>query len=200
MKSIRNRLSTGCIFLGTALLAAALGLFIRNQGQAKLAGETADAALLAVREAIREKQSGSGVGESGNPAFYDTQASEEDEYAGYLTIPALGLELPVMADWDYPRLKVSPCRYYGSPQTEDMVIAAHNYPRHFGRLSKLEKGDEIIFTDMDGIEWHYKVIVTDVLSPIAVEEMTEAGYDLTLFTCTYGGASRVTVRCERTET
>lgn len=41
--------------------------------------------------------------------------------------------------------------------------------------------------------------VVDVLAPEAVEEMKDAGNDLTLFTCTYGGASRVTVRCMLSE-
>ena len=38
-----------------------------------------------------------------------------------------------------------------------------------------------------------------VVSFTAVEEMTAGEYDLTLFTCTYGGQSRVTVRCDREE-
>lgn len=112
-----------------------------------------------------------------------------------MRIPALELELPVMAQWSYPRLKIAPCRYYGSAAENNLVIAAHNYPRHFGGLSKLEKGDEVYFTDMEGTVWRYQVEAVDVLAPEAVEEMTDAEYGLTLFTCTYGGASRVTVRC-----
>lgn len=52
---------------------------------------------------------------------------------------------------------------------------------------------------MDGMVYTYTVTVVDVLSPSAVEDMTSGDYDLTLFTCTYGGASRVTVRCDRVE-
>ena len=37
----------------------------------------------------------------------------------------------------------------------------------------------------------------EILQPTAVEEMTSGDYDLTLFTCTYGGATRFTVRCLR---
>ena len=33
-----------------------------------------------------------------------------NEYIGYLTIPALGLELPVMAELDSARLETAPCR------------------------------------------------------------------------------------------
>ena len=35
------------------------------------------------------------------------------------------------------------------------------------------------------------------LRPTAVKEMTSGDWDLTLFTCTVGGQSRVTVRCEK---
>jgi sortase A len=35
----------------------------------------------------------------------------------------------------------------------------------------------------------------EILSPFAVEEMTSGDWDMTLFTCTVGGQSRVTVRC-----
>lgn len=85
--------------------------------------------------------------------------------------------------WDYTRLKLAPCRYTGSVKTGSMVIAAHNYARHFGRLFQLLPGDRVLLTEM--------------LAPTQIEEMTGGDYSLTLFTCTYGGQSRVTVRCDR---
>ena len=74
---------------------------------------------------------------------------------------------------------------------------AHNYDRHFGPVSELKIGDPVSFTDINGITYQYEVMAIEVLSPYAVEEMTSGEYDLTLFTCTYGGKSRVTVRCDR---
>lgn len=79
------------------------------------------------------------------------------DYIGCLTIPSLDLELPVMSDWDYTRLKIAPCLYYGSLETDNMVIAAHNYDCHFGRLSQLNIGDEIIFTYMNSVVCRYRV-------------------------------------------
>lgn len=58
-------------------------------------------------------------------------------YIGYISIPALGMELPVMSDWSYPQLNISPCRYAGSTKTDDLVIAGHNYTRHFGGIKNL---------------------------------------------------------------
>ena len=118
-------------------------------------------------------------------------------YIGYLSIPALDLELPIMSDWSYPQLKIAPCRYNGSVRGEDLVLMAHNYKSHFGRLSQLNIGDSISFTDMDGVTTSYKVVAKDILEPTAVEEITDGAFDLTLFTCTYGGATRVTVYCDK---
>ena len=117
-------------------------------------------------------------------------------YIGYISIPSIRMELPVMSDWSYPKLKIAPCRYNGSIRGEDLVLMAHNYKSHFGLISKLKIGDEVFFADMDGNTTAYEVVGKDVLDPTAVEVMTSGEYDLTLFTCTYGGASRVTVYCD----
>ena len=109
----------------------------------------------------------------------------------------LGLDLPVMAEWSYPLLKKAPCRYTGATKTDDLVVMAHNYARHFGTIDTLSAGDEVIFTDMEGVITRFTVTALDVLDASAVEEMTAGEYDLTLFTCTYGGQSRVTVRCDQ---
>ena len=115
---------------------------------------------------------------------------------GFLSLPTLELELPVMADWSEAKLKLSPCRYYGSVNGNDLVICAHNYARHFGRLTELKSGDNVLFTDLDGTVTRYAVAEIQVLGPDQVEDMTSGDYPLTLFTCTYGGKSRVTVRCD----
>lgn len=120
-------------------------------------------------------------------------------YIGYLSIPSLSLELPIMSEWDYPRLRKAPCLYHGSVYTDDFVIAAHNYRRHFGRLAELLPGDSVIFTDMNGTAHWFAVVELQELVPTAIEEMTDSGYPLTLFTCTYGGQARVALRCERAE-
>ena len=117
-------------------------------------------------------------------------------YIGYLSIPALNMELPVMSNWSYDQLRIAPCRYNGSIRGEDLVLMAHNYNSHFGQISQLVIGDEVIFIDMDGKTTCYAVVGTDVLDPSAVEIMTAGEFDLTLFTCTYGGASRVAVYCD----
>lgn len=201
-----RKTGTVCIIMGILLMMAGLCLFLWNQREAYLAGNASDKVLVTVKETIegwKTSQRADGDSPFHNVSYddYGLHAEEIDgyEYIGYISVPALQMELPVMAQWSYPRLKLAPCRYYGSAVENNLVIAAHNYPRHFGNLSKLKEHDEVIFTDMDGTEYLYEVEAVDVLAPEALEEMTDAGYALTLFTCTYGGASRVTVRCAATE-
>lgn len=119
------------------------------------------------------------------------------DYISVLSIPALEGEWPVMAEWDYRRLRINPCRYSGSAYLDDLVICAHNFRSHFGRLATLSIGDEVILTDMDGNVFRYRVAEITTLQPMAVQEMTDSGWPLTLFTCTVGGRTRVTVRCEK---
>lgn len=177
------------MIIGAALVIAALSLFLWNQREARRADNAVKTILPAVAQAAEDGEHGSA------DAGMTVKEIDGNLYIGYVTIPALGLSLPVMSDWSYPQLKIAPCRYYGSVPTGDMVIAAHNYRSHFGRIKDLATGDTVYFTDMDGVTHSYAVAEIDTLSPTAIEDMTSSGYPLTLFTCTYGGASRVTVRC-----
>lgn len=118
------------------------------------------------------------------------------DYVGTVSIPSLNLTLPVMAEWSYDNFKIAPCVYEGTPYKQNMIIAAHNYKKHFGALKNLLHGDKVIFKDMDGNEFTYEVMYVETLDKKSVEEMSAGEWDLTLFTCTYGGATRVTVRCK----
>jgi len=128
----------------------------------------------------------------------DMPVSKQDgqDYIGILEIPALDLKLPVISEWNYTRLRIAPCRYYGSAYKNNMVISAHNYARHFGTLKKLDGGERVILTDADGNCFDYRVALRETIGPKDIAGMTDSGWDLTLFTCTPGGAYRVAVRCE----
>lgn len=118
------------------------------------------------------------------------------DYIGTLEIPVLELTLPVMADWSYPALKTAPCRYEGSAYTGDLILMAHNYDSHFGRLKDLRPEDAVLLRDMEDNLFSYRVVELETLDADAVDYMSAGDWDLTLFTCTYGGQSRVTIRCE----
>lgn len=121
-------------------------------------------------------------------------------YVGFLEIPAIDRILPVMDTWSYPNLKIAPNRFVGTVYAHDMIVCAHNYDRHFGLIKTLQEGDKVAFSDVYGDRFEYEVSEVTVLQPTDVEEMIDPDdWDLTLFTCTIGGATRVTVRCVMTD-
>ena len=205
---MRSKPGIVCIILGAALLLGALLLAQINQREDAAAQQAAMEVMPQLVEQIRERAE-----KNTEPTGPELQVplellTEEDKkmteveidghlYIGYISVPAVEIELPVMSSWSYPKLKIAPCRYTGSVRGEDMVLMAHNYNGHFKRISELEIGDDVFFTDMDGNEIRYQVVGKDVLESTAVEEMTAGDFDLTLFSCTYGGAARITIYCDR---
>lgn len=117
------------------------------------------------------------------------------EYIGIVYIPILNnLALPVINECTESNLKISVCKYSGSIQQGNFVIAGHNYKSSFGKLSGLAVGNIAYFKDVNGIVYKYNCKAIETLSPKSVEEMTTGDWDMTLFTCTYNGANRVAYR------
>lgn len=201
---MRVKIGRICILTGALLLLGALLLYSHNRAEDNRAGQAAAAVLPRLVEQIPEQPSDEVLAERLVPLELKAPEMLEmteavidgDAYIGYLTLPGLEQALPVLSGWDYDLLQKAPCRYFGSTKSDDLVLMAHNYDRHFGRLNQLVPGDSVCFTDMDGIVTVYQVVGRDILEPTAIEEMTNGTSDLTLFTCTYGGKNRVTVYCD----
>ena len=201
----RKKKGTWLMTGGLLLIAAALFLTCFNLWDERRATNSAGEALRELEAVRPEEAEATEPGEAEIPAYLldpgrEMPAGGVDggRYIGVLEVPSLGLELPVMETWSYPNLRVAPCRYSGSAYQDDMIVAAHNYKTHFGQLKELRPGDEVRFTDTEGNVFRYAVAELETLGKYDVEEMTSGDWDLTLFTCTYGGQSRVTVRCLRT--
>ena len=204
------------VILGAVLILSALLLLAYNRADDERAGQEAESLLLhAQAEIVRNEEAPTETptaeipAETRMPETEETpmesasvqpEASEESyDFAGVLTVPSLGLELPVIDEWSYARLRVAPCREFGTAAGGDLVIAGHNYRRHFGRLKELAAGDEVQFTDMDGTVYLYAVSAVETVQPDEVDRVANSGHDLTLYTCTPGGKTRVTVWCDRTD-
>lgn len=185
----------GWMTLGLVLLAAALALTGYNLWDEHRA-EKAAAEILAQVEVQPDPA------EKVTPDYLlypememPTVAVADHRYIGVVSVPALGLTLPVMDQWSEANGKTAPCCWQGSAYAGDLIIAGHNYRSHFGALKNLGPGDRVTFTDVEGHVFSYVVSAVEVLDKIALEEMAAGDWDLTLFTCTYGGQSRLTIRC-----
>ncbi len=208
----RKTVSNICLAAGIVLLIAALSLVLYNIHQDRQSGEKAHEVLAELKGMIPEETAppvtaATSVFTEDLFALYESTTTEPviepsveidgHTYIGFVSIPSINIELPVMYEWSYPNLKISPCRYKGSAFTDDLIIAAHNYTTHFGKIGNLHSGDEIVFTDTDWKKYKYEVNNIEQLPGTAVEDMefgSAEDWDLTLFTCTLGGQSRVTVR------
>ena len=222
-----RRFGTLLLIIGLLLIAAAIGLVLYNIWDSDRAGKASNAIL----EEIDEEQEGMEVENAPTPSVNRDQEVDERvrdtglsylqqkemptilvdgyRYIGTLEIPSLGLRLPVMDSWDYTRLKISPCLYSGSYFTDDMVICAHNYARHFSPIKGVAIGADVYFITADKVIYHYTVSNRETVQPTSVEQMIQnmnntslsggeiENWDLTLFTCNTGGQTRCAVRCIR---
>ena len=206
---MRQKIGRVCMVLGALLILAAAALLAYNKWDASRADKASQEVLGELEQtlnaAIEEKAKSDTV--ALQPELDPAQPMTETEldgwsYIGYLSIPSIGLDLPVMSEWSYAGLKIAPGRYSGSTYADNMVICAHNYAKHFSPIKWLAIGSPVYFTDADGLRWSYEVESVETLHPTQIEEMTTAtetdSWDLTLFTCTTGGRARCAVRCTRT--
>lgn len=200
-----KRLSAGrvLVLLGVLLLLGAVGLYGYNQWVDYQAGVESETAVLTLVEEIQSRevviQEVSQAEEGPSEAQLKVAELDGAYYMGVLTIPSLGKILPIQSDWSMSQLKRSPCRYSGSVAEGELVIAGHNYKKHFSGLATLKQGDSIVFTDLEGNQIFYEVREIYTVAATDIDGMVNSGYDLSLFTCNYGGKARVTVRCDRVE-
>ena len=207
---MKNGQEKGTILMitGLLLIVAALFLTLFNIYDSKRAGQESEQVvgqiIGKIEQAQQEKQEQSEAGVDVTPDYELDSAIEmpsvkveEFRYIGLLEIPALNRQLPIMAECTDRGLRKAPCCYTGSVYEDSMVIAGHNYLSHFAGLRGLPLGSEVYFTDMEGNIFQYTIEWIEVLQPDQIEEMTSGDWDLTLFTCTYGGQTRHAIRCLR---
>ncbi|MGN0613512.1 MAG: sortase [Porcipelethomonas sp.] len=194
---MKSKVGITFMILGTMLIAAALSLAVYNIYTDKRAGELSGRTLTELEQEITGRASqdvnaGSDVSENeAVPVVIDDR-----EYIGVIGVPVLGIELPVMKEWSYDNLKISPCRYSGSITEGSLIIAGHNYSEHFGRLKNLNISDEVYFIDTNGEKYDFEVAETELISGNDPERMNSGEWSLTLFTCNFDGSERVTIRCD----
>lgn len=198
------------LIAGTVLILSALGLtsyniyddFHAKEQSAGLLEQLEEKSVIDIVPVVVP------LAEEDNTAIEETPADEVatvtiDDYdlMGEIEIPALSIKLPLISEWSYPRLKVAPCRYSGSIENNNLILAAHNYNNHFGRLKDLGIGEHIVLTDVYGSRHVYSVASLEVIRDNQLYDLVKEGtWDLTLFTCTKGGQMRVVVRLNKDTT
>jgi sortase A len=211
-------------------LAAGIWLFY-NEQQDESAGRAAKAALTQLIQEIEASEAGeapvtdsvatadvspvatsdiAAQATAGTQAAAETDAAADDmpgytinghTYIGYVTIPEIGLALPVQKDYAFELLDTSPVRYLGNLTEGNMIVAGHNFKSHFSPLKDVSLGSQVTFTDVNGNEYFFIVSKIQTIGGSDYSGMLADAdqWDLTLFTCVPGGKSRLTLRCVETE-
>jgi sortase A len=208
----RKILGTAFVVLGAVLILIALSAIIINLWQEEMSGLNADHAMEQLWEQMTVDPVPATPDTPDTPALLPENGSISDapefrpmpeiqvdgiSYVGYLSIPALNLELPVISESTEQNLEIAPCRFFGTVYQKDFVIGGHRYRRHFRKLSTLGYGERLSFTDVEGNVYIYEVAECEVLEPNHAEYLCSGDWDLSLFTCTPGGMTRVVLRCLR---
>ncbi len=208
------------IIIGTMLIISALSLTLYNLGVQRSAEDKKNVLLSGIKssivadisdgsqQAVPDEEYTDYVPEKPSDMITDLENADIPvkklrevnvngvDMIGIVQIPCLGVELPVTSDWNYKLMKKAACRYQGELLENNLIICAHNYSDFFGHLDALNSGDVIYFVDMDGVRYTYEVVQTELVDGYDVDEMINGGgeWDMTLFSCTWNGKSRVTVR------
>ena len=217
-----KRFGVFLLVLGLLLGLGAGGWMVYNEQEDERAGQASDEALAQLIPIISGRSAGitaDGTAEAGDAAgdatgtddmlvlddapeavpdpTMDVVVIDGYTYIGYLSIPEIDLDLPVQATWSMDLLEKSPARYSGSLAESNLIILGHNYRRHFTPLKRVSVGARVVFTDVNGVIYNYVVAEITTVGGHDEETMRSGSdnWDLTLFTCTYGGKNRLTLRC-----
>ncbi len=193
---MKNRGTCGiiCMMVGLLFLGGAIGLLGYNTWQEKKGEESMTRIMKEMDPIITPLKHEVDI----LPKTMQTVSVEGNEYIGVLEIPRIGTMFPILENLSDEQLKIAPCRYKGSYLNDTMILAGHNYREGFGIIKQLEIGDVVTFTDTIGNTIKYQVSNVEIIEGTNVEAMEEGeDWDLTLFSCTYGGQERYTVRCTR---
>lgn len=203
----------GAMLIASALLLALYNHFHEAQSKAEMDKVLVQLEDMIPQEPVEDTQEDSpfAVFEREDITEEDTRSeapiSEEIEpsvdidgriYIGLITMPTLGQEFPVIRGWNYDDMNIAPCQYSGTRSGRDLIICSHNYAGFFDSLEELKSGDEVIFTDLNGRKFTYEISYTELISGWDGDRMlagAKKDWDMTLFTCTWSGYSRVTCRC-----
>ena len=116
---------------------------------------------------------------------------------GVLSIPRLGVRLPVIGECSDALLSISCTRLSGGydPKPNRLVIAGHNISSHFKGIDTLEAGDQVAFTTIDGETYYYSMTeMSDIRGTDGADVLAATGWDLTLLTCKTERTMRTMVR------
>lgn len=138
---------------------------------------------------------------------FENKTSEEEkikidykgfEVVGIIEIPKINIKYPIINKTNDTTMKYSITKFSGCEinQIGNFVVAGHNNLNGtmFGKVKKLEVGDEIILTDLYNNSITYEIFDKYSVDPNDVsilESVQKDAKEVTLITCTNGHLNRL---------
>ena len=116
------------------------------------------------------------------------------DYVCLLEVPGLAVTLPVCDDWEVRHQVGNPCRYWGSCYNGSLIIGG-------GRMAQMEfcgrldLGDRILVTDLQGREFPYRVTSILRADELTFQRLKEGEEPLTLFARDGSSRRHIIVKC-----
>lgn len=192
----RGRVAHGLMAAGAVAICCALVLFCYNVWVGWRAGERAHAVL----DLLPEPAVTLDISAIDPNAAMPAVDIDGTSYCGTLSLPELGLELPIANACSSDQLAFTPCRYEGSVYADNLVIAGIDFDAHFGSLTGLNGGEEVVISDTLGNTALYYIDGIEALQPTdldrAVSGSDDADVDdLRLMVCGADQKVRFVVYC-----
>lgn len=163
------------IILGAMLLAAAIGLVLFSaQKRASLTEVTAK------MQALLSETTAGMPGEQAGEEMPRLEIGGKD-YIGLLELPGQGVILPVAAEWETGSFRFCPARYSGTIYDGSLVIGGSHSKSCFAFISRLDAGEHIYFTDVQGVRYAFTVSKIAHRTLVDLDELQAAGSPLSLF-------------------
>lgn len=122
---------------------------------------------------------------------------------GKIVINKIVLNYPILEGATDDNLSISITRFYGSQINSigNCILAGHNMKdgSFFGKLSAMEKGDNIMIYDSLGNKKEYKVFNIKVIAPTDLSILSQDTNNscwVTLLTCSNHGKSRLIIQAK----
>lgn len=184
--------------LGLVFFLLGFGVLVYNFNESNLAKKRSEDVMDLLDQQIQEEKTQSQEDNFQNQKM-QTINIDGYEYIGKIILDDLGINLPVISEWENQALTTAPCRLLGSPLDGDMVIVGHNYRSHFGPLLRVKRGEDLVFEDVEGKVYSYEVENTETLKGDEYDRLVRGeGWDLSLVTCTLS-RDRFVIRCKLKE-
>ena len=101
--------------------------------------------------------------------------------AGIIDLPDQGYKAVFRSTWDADHARALPCRYTGSVYNRTLVIGAYGGAGQFDFAHRLEAGQTLYVTDMEGGRYRYAIERIEHAKRINEKKLTSGDWDLTVF-------------------